>query len=117
MIPGRAPEGLYADEAYRAGLAHLGERGYTFDTWHYHHQNAAFRDLAQAVPGTTMVLDHFGTPLGVGVYEGKREEIWAKWGDDIQAIAIADDNVQRFVNGKEIRKVIVVPGRLVTIVV
>ena len=54
MIPGRAPEGLYADEAYRAGLAHLGERGYSFDTWHYHHQNMAFRDLAEAVPGTTM---------------------------------------------------------------
>jgi leucyl-tRNA synthetase len=37
--------------------------------------------------------------------------------DDIEAIAIADDNVQRFVDGKEIRKVIVVPGRLVNIVV
>ena len=37
--------------------------------------------------------------------------------DAIEAIAIADDNVQRFVDGKDIRKVIVVPGRLVTIVV
>jgi leucyl-tRNA synthetase len=37
--------------------------------------------------------------------------------DDIEAIAIADDNVQRFVDGKDIRKVIVVPGRLVNIVV
>lgn len=86
-IPGRASEGLYEDEDYRAGLARLGDRGLTFDTWHYHHQNASFRDLAEAVPGTTMVLDHFGTPLGVGVYDGKREEIWATWVDDIQAIA------------------------------
>ncbi|MCH8136376.1 MAG: hypothetical protein IIB77_10395 [Proteobacteria bacterium] len=31
--------------------------------------------------------------------------------------ALADENVQRFVDGKEIRKVIVVPGRLVSIVV
>lgn len=86
-IPGRAPEGLYAMEDYRAGVARLGERGYTFDTWHYHHQNEAFRDLAEAVPGTTMILDHFGTPLGVGIYEDKREEIWDKWVEDIHAIA------------------------------
>lgn len=37
--------------------------------------------------------------------------------DDIETLAIADDNVQRFVDGKAIRKLIVVPGRLVNIVV
>jgi leucyl-tRNA synthetase len=37
--------------------------------------------------------------------------------DDIETLAIADANVQRFVDGKAIRKVIVVPGRLVNIVV
>ncbi len=37
--------------------------------------------------------------------------------ESIEQLAIADDNVQRFVQGKEIRKVIVVPGRLVNIVV
>ncbi len=35
----------------------------------------------------------------------------------IEALAVADENVQRFIAGKEIRKVIVVPGRLVNIVV
>jgi predicted TIM-barrel fold metal-dependent hydrolase len=69
------------------GVAALGERGLTYDTWHYHHQNADFAALAQAVPGTTMVLDHFGTPLGVGPYEGRRDEIFAGWKDDIAAIA------------------------------
>jgi leucyl-tRNA synthetase len=37
--------------------------------------------------------------------------------DQIEAVALGDANVQRFVEGKEIRKVIVVPGRLVNIVV
>lgn len=37
--------------------------------------------------------------------------------DAIQAIALADENVQKFIQDKEIRKVIVVPGRLVNIVV
>jgi predicted TIM-barrel fold metal-dependent hydrolase len=86
-IPGSAPAGLYADPDFRAGVALLGERGLTYDTWHYHHQNADFAALAQAVPGTTMVLDHFGTPLGVGPYEGRRDEIFAGWKDDIAAIA------------------------------
>ena len=35
----------------------------------------------------------------------------------IEAQALADENVQRFIDKKEVRKVIVVPGRLVNIVV
>ena len=88
-IPGRGAEGLFGDAQFRAGLGLLGERGYTYDSWHYHHQNAAFADLARAVPGTTMVLDHFGTPLGVGPYAGagQREAIFSQWQRDIEAIA------------------------------
>ncbi len=86
-IPGRAPAGLYADPRFRAGVARLGERGLTFDTWHYHYQNQDFLDLACNVPGTTMVLDHFGTPLGVGPYEGQREQIFQQWQADIAEIA------------------------------
>ncbi|RKZ92528.1 MAG: leucine--tRNA ligase, partial [Gammaproteobacteria bacterium] len=36
--------------------------------------------------------------------------------ESIELIALADDNVKRFIDGKEIRKVIVVPGRLINIV-
>jgi len=86
-IPGGAPAGLYADETFRQGVARLGERGLTYDTWHYHYQNTGYRDLAAAVPGTTMVLDHFGTPLGVGPYASQREEIFSAWKDDVAAIA------------------------------
>jgi leucyl-tRNA synthetase len=37
--------------------------------------------------------------------------------DVVEAAALADENVQRFIADKEIRKIIVVPGRLVNIVV
>jgi L-fuconolactonase len=87
MIPGRAPAGLYADESFRNGMAELGERGLTFDAWHYHHQADEFRALVAAVPGTTMVLDHFGTPLGVGRFEGQRDAVFETWKDDIAALA------------------------------
>jgi leucyl-tRNA synthetase len=35
---------------------------------------------------------------------------------DIEKIALADENVQRFIEGSTIRKIIVVPGRLINIV-
>ena len=86
-IPGRAPTGLYAREDFRHGVRELGRRGLTYDTWHYHHQNRDFAALARAVPETTMVLDHFGTPLGVGPYADRREAIFAQWQTDIAEIA------------------------------
>ncbi|MCS5638126.1 MAG: amidohydrolase family protein, partial [Myxococcota bacterium] len=87
MIPGGAPEGLYLNETFRRGLKRLGELGYSYDTWHYHHQNPVFARLARAVPDTLLVLDHFGTPLGVGRYAGKREEIFQQWKKDVAEIA------------------------------
>jgi L-fuconolactonase len=87
VIPGRGDEGLYADAGFRAGVALLGRLGHTYDTWHYHHQNPDFAALARAVPGTTLVLDHFGTPLGVGAYANQREAIFSRWQRDIADIA------------------------------
>jgi L-fuconolactonase len=95
MIAGRAPEGLYADPKFRAGMRRLGERGLSYDTWHYHHQNRDFAELARAVPETTMILDHFGTPLGVGPYVDKREEIFDQWQRDIAEIAQCDNVVAK----------------------
>jgi predicted TIM-barrel fold metal-dependent hydrolase len=86
-IPGRAPAGLYLDPAFQHGVAHLGTRGLTYDTWHYHYQNREFLELVRAAPGTTIVLDHFGTPLGVGAYAGRRDEIFEQWKVDIADIA------------------------------
>mgnify|MGYP002840104112 CR=1 FL=1 len=36
-------------------------------------------DLARAFPDTTIILDHVGGVLGVGPYEGKRDEHFAQW--------------------------------------
>ncbi|MDX1692785.1 MAG: hypothetical protein R3208_03410, partial [Ketobacteraceae bacterium] len=37
--------------------------------------------------------------------------------EDIETTALANENVQKFTEGKTIRKVIVVPGKLVSVVV
>lgn len=94
-IPGRAVRDLYADASFRRGVAVLGAQGLTYDTWHYHYQNQEFLSLARAVPETTMVLDHFGTPLGVGPYESQREEIFEQWKKDIREIATCSNVVAK----------------------
>jgi len=94
-IPGRAPFQLALDPDFRRGVARLGERGLTYDTWQYHYQASEFLDLARAVPGTTMVLDHLCTPLGVGPYARRREEIFEQWHRDIAEIAACPNVVAK----------------------
>ena len=94
-IPGRTPAGLFEDPAFRAGVARLGARGLTYDCWHFHYQNREFLELARAVPDTTMVLDHFGTPLGVGPYAGQQDAIFEDWKGDIADIARCENVVAK----------------------
>lgn len=95
-----ASEGLYHQPAFHRGVKYLGERGHVFDAWHYFTQNTEFAAFARAVPDTTLVLDHFGTPLGIGKYAGKHAEIFQQLKRDISEIAkcpnvIAKLDVQR----------------------
>lgn len=87
FIVGSAPPYLHGREPFRQGLRIIAEQGLTYDTWHYHHQNLDFLDLARAVPECTMILDHFGTPLGVGIYKHCRDEIFQEWKQEIREIA------------------------------
>jgi predicted TIM-barrel fold metal-dependent hydrolase len=93
VIAGHAPEGLFADPAFRAGVRRLGARGFTYDCWHYHYQNPEFLALAHAVPDTLMVIDHFGMPLGVGRWQ--RDTVFEQWQHDFAEIARCDNVVAK----------------------
>ena len=77
-LPG-APPGLYRDAAFRAGFGRLKGLGMTFEAWLYHPQLGDLVDLLHAFPEQKVVLNHFGGPLGVGPYEGRRAEVFAQW--------------------------------------
>ena len=94
-IPGRASPYLSVDPAFRAGLRRLGERGLTYDSWNYHYQNLEVAALAEAAPETTIVLDHFGTPIGVGAWAGQLDEIFPVWQRDIAAVAAQPNTVAK----------------------
>ncbi|MFX3658003.1 MAG: amidohydrolase family protein [bacterium] len=81
------PRGLLGMPEFRAGTRALADRGLVFEAWMYHHQIHELTDLARAFPDMTIVFDHFGGPLGVGPYEGRREEIFEAWRRDVAELA------------------------------
>lgn len=87
------PPSLMADPAFRAGVAELGRRGVVFDAWLYHVQLPELIEMAPAVPGTTIVLDHIGAPLGVGAYAGRREDVHSAWREHMAELARVVPNV------------------------
>jgi L-fuconolactonase len=86
-IGGATPPGLLLDPRFRDGFKQLERMGLAFDAFLYEPQLPEVLDLAREFPGTTIVLNHTGTPLGVGGYAGRREERFPLWRDNIQALA------------------------------
>ena len=80
-------ENIYFNKSFREGAEELIKLNLTFDAWHYHHQIKDLSNFARKYPELTIIHDHFGGPLGVGPYEGKREEIFKKWKDDISLLS------------------------------
>ena len=85
--PFHHPAGLYRDAKFREGFRHLSELGLTFDAWLLEPQLGDVIDLARAFPNQPIVLDHCGTPLGMGSYHGKLHERFDGWRTAIQELA------------------------------
>jgi predicted TIM-barrel fold metal-dependent hydrolase len=81
------PPGLLLDSKFREGYARLSKYGLTFDAWLFHPQIPELADLAAQFPDTTVVLDHIGAPLAVGVYAGKRDDVFATWRNNLVELA------------------------------
>ena len=79
--------GLLRDAAVRKGFACLQRHGLSFDAWLYHPQIPELVELARAFPDVTIILDHIGGPLGLGPYEGRRNEVFQAWSADITALS------------------------------
>jgi predicted TIM-barrel fold metal-dependent hydrolase len=78
---------LMASDAFRAGVACLGAMGHSFDAWLYFDQLVELADLADAVPGCTIVVDHLGGPLGIGPHAAARDEMLSVWRAGIARVA------------------------------
>ena len=79
MNPAYAPPpGLLADATFREGFSCLAPLNLSFDAWLYHPQIDELTALAQAFPDTRICLNHVGGPLAIGVYAGKRDEVFSE---------------------------------------
>jgi predicted TIM-barrel fold metal-dependent hydrolase len=72
----KAPQGLLGDAAFRRGYAWLERFGLGFDAAVFHTQIGEVAQLADAFPGTTIVLNHVGMPIGVEDFRLRRDEVW-----------------------------------------
>lgn len=92
-VPGRKPAGRALDPDFQRGVARLGERGLTYESWHYHTQAAEFLALARAVPGTTMIVDHLSTPLAVASPGRTLDEVFPVWAEAMRELATCENVV------------------------
>lgn len=91
----RPPKGLFSLPSFREGFARLSMHGLSFDAWLFHHQIPELTELARAHPETRIIFDHFGGPLGIGPYEGKRDDIFAQWKQDVTELATCPNVVAK----------------------
>ena len=92
---GRPGPGLLMRDDFRAGFKHLAPRQLSFEAWCYHPQLPEVTALARAFPETTIVLDHFGGPLGIGTYAGRADEVFAQWRRSLSELAACPNVVAK----------------------
>lgn len=85
----------FLDPRFREGFAELAPRALGFEAWCYHPQIPDLTDLAHAFPDTTIVLNHFGGPLGVGPYADRRDAVFAAWRRDVSELAACENVVAK----------------------
>jgi L-fuconolactonase len=83
----RTPAGLYESKSFREGYAQLSKYDLSFDAWLLEPQLPELIALVSRFPQVPVILDHVGTPLGIARYEGKRDERFATWRDNIRKLA------------------------------
>jgi predicted TIM-barrel fold metal-dependent hydrolase len=82
-----APAGMLSDPVFRRGVRKVARRNLAFDAMLYHEQIPELTALAGDVDDATIILDHYGTPLGVGHYRGQERETFTAWRRDIVELA------------------------------
>ena len=51
------------------------------------------QNMAKSVPETILILDHFGTPIGVGPYANQKKEIISQLKQDLREMAKCENVV------------------------
>lgn len=83
----KPPEGLLRHPQADDGLAEIARRGLTFDAGIFNPALPDIAALADRHPDLVVVLNHMGTAVGVDMNADERAEVFARWSEDLRAVA------------------------------
>ncbi|CAK9001760.1 Uncharacterized protein y4mH [Durusdinium trenchii] len=82
-----ASKNMMQSKKFREGLQAVADAGLSFDAWGYHTQLEEMARLAADFPSLPMVVNHLGTPLGIGIMKNKKEQVLKDWEAGLRALA------------------------------
>lgn len=82
---------LFKSQSFQQGLKILGELGLSFDAFMFHTQLPDLVHLLEKNDSTTVVLNHFGGPVGVGPFADQRDEVFKDWAARIAELSKFDN--------------------------
>ena len=88
-------KGQLLDSTFREGVACLEKQGLLYEVYLYHTQLLELSGLARAFPDLTVVMNHFGGPLGVGPYDVRSDEVMSVWKKGIAELAACPNVVAK----------------------
>jgi L-fuconolactonase len=94
FLPG-VQAGMMATAEFHAGVAQVQKRGLSLDVFVLHPQLGEVAALAAAFPGLTFILNHIGTPLGLGRYANKSEADFSAWETGMAKVAACSNVVAK----------------------
>jgi predicted TIM-barrel fold metal-dependent hydrolase len=80
------PQHQLLDPVFRLGFAHLQALGLSFEAWQFYPQLHDVADLARAFPDTNIIVNHAGGILGLPPHNGKRDEVFRVWRENLRAL-------------------------------
>jgi predicted TIM-barrel fold metal-dependent hydrolase len=81
------PQHQLFDPPFRRGFAHLHALGLSFDAWQFYLQLPDLVDLLRVFPETNVILNHAGGMLGIPPHDGKRDEVFKIWRNNMRELA------------------------------
>lgn len=85
------PPGVLSSAAFRAGFKQLANFGLSFDVGVYHSQLREVAELADAFPGSSLVVNHLGGWVGVGPYGKDKLRTFERWHAEVRELAKRDN--------------------------
>jgi predicted TIM-barrel fold metal-dependent hydrolase len=79
--------GTLGHPKFQAAFGRLARHGLSFDVWLMHPQLPELAQLVARFPDTTVILDHVGSPMGVGRYAGRVSEGFDEWRNGMRLVA------------------------------